>query len=156
MKTFVATLVALALLAAALPAPAVAGGGSSVNAALALGSFAVFNQMLAGVGLFGPVRWGYPAPVYYSAYYPAYYYAAPAPAYYPPPAPIYYTARPVGPPPPARAPAISREVVYPNGKYVLQGDGITVAYQWTWVPNAAAAAPSPQFAPPQFASPQAR
>ena len=53
-------------------------------------------------------------PVVYAA--PAY--AAPA---------TYYAA----PPPPA----IQREVVYAHGRYVLYGDGVTVAYQWVWVPN---------------------
>jgi hypothetical protein len=27
-----------------------------------------------------------------------------------------------------------REVVYPQGKYVLLGDGVRYAYQWIWVP----------------------
>ena len=37
---------------------------------------------------------------------------------------------------------IQREVVYPHGKYVLYGDGLTQAWQWVWVPN-------PPPAPPQ-------
>jgi hypothetical protein len=35
--------------------------------------------------------------------------------------------------------------VYPHGRYVLRGDGITVAYRWVWVPNPP---PSPPPAPP--------
>jgi hypothetical protein len=41
-------------------------------------------------------------------------------------------------------PAVQREVVYPNGKYVLYGDGVNEPYQWVWM----AAAPPPP-APPQ-------
>src|SRR5262245_57781973 len=62
-------LVALALGVAVMsPAVAFAGSGAT-NAALGLGAFAVFNQILGGVGLFG----GLPP------------YAAPAPAYVAPP-----------------------------------------------------------------------
>ena len=32
---------------------------------------------------------------------------------------------------------IQREVVvYPNGKYVLHGDGVTQAWHWMWIPTA--------------------
>jgi hypothetical protein len=41
------------------------------------------------------------------------------------------------------APAIQREVCYTGGCYHLQGDGVTVAYSWIWVP----AAPAPPQAP---------
>jgi hypothetical protein len=83
--------------------PAVAFAGASTDAALGLGAFAVFNQMLGGVGIFAPAHpavvvapppvvvappppppvivypytyptYYYPAPVYY---YPRYYYAVP-------------------------------------------------------------------------------
>ncbi len=116
-------------------APATAGAGSATDAALGLGAFAVFNQMIGGVGIFGP-RWVYAAP----AYYPSYYYY-PVPVYAPPPVTYYYPAPTVTypqPPPPAQA-----EVVYPHGKYVLKGDGMTVAYQWVWVPNPPPAPPAP-------------
>jgi len=54
-----------------------------------------------------------PAPVYVSApSYAAQAYAAPA------------------------APAVQREVVYPNGRYVLYGDGVSQPWQWVWVPAA--------------------
>lgn len=36
--------------------PGVALAGASTDAALGLGAFAVFNQMLAGIGIFGPPR----------------------------------------------------------------------------------------------------
>src|SRR5262245_25516790 len=75
MKKLLLTLV----LAAVLLTPAMALAGSSTDAALGLGAFAVFNQILGGVGVFGGAQ---PAPVY----------AAPPPApvvYAPPPPPVY-------------------------------------------------------------------
>src|SRR5262245_20158001 len=33
-------------------------------------------------------------------------------------------------------PPVQREVVYPHGKYVLSGDGVSQPWQWTWVPSA--------------------
>jgi hypothetical protein len=123
-----------------------AQAGAAVSAAIALGAFAVFNQFLAGVGVFG-VPWAYAAPAYYPSYYsypaysyPPYAYAAPV---YTAPAPRYYAAAPAAtyaPPAPAQT-----EVVYQHGRYVLRGDGVTVAYRWVWVPNPP---PSPPPAPP--------
>jgi len=84
------------VLAGVLLSPAVAFAGSAAaNAALGLGAFAVFNQLLGGVGLFG----GFAPPV------PAY--AAPAPAYVAPaPPPVYAAPAPVAyaPPPVVYAP----------------------------------------------------
>ena len=78
-------------------------------------------------------RYGYP--YYYGyGYGPDYYYA-------PPPAVVYQQAPPAyaaAPPAP-----VQREVVYPHGKYVLYGDGVTQAWQWVWVPNAPASPPPP-------------
>ena len=56
-------------------------------------------------------------------------YAAPPPVVYQPPPPVIYQQ---APPPPA--PLVQREVVYPHGKYVLYGDGVTQPWQWVWVP----------------------
>jgi hypothetical protein len=112
-----------------------AQAGAAVDAALALGAFAVFNQLLAGFGLFG-VPWAYAAPAYYPSYYrPAYPYPpyAYAPPVYTAPPPRYYAAAPAATyAPPAAA---QTEVVYPHGRYVLRGDGTTVAYRWVWVPS---------------------
>ena len=70
-------------LALVLLSPVAAFAGSSTDAALGLGAFAVFNQILGGVGIFGGPR---PAPVY----------AAPAPVVYaPPPPPVYVAPAPV-------------------------------------------------------------
>jgi hypothetical protein len=62
------------------------------------------------------------------AYAPPPVYAAPTVVYQTPPPVVYQQ-------PPAPAPYVQREVVYPNGKYVLYGDGVTRAWQWVWVPN---------------------
>ena len=89
MKKLTALVLALVLLS-----PVVAFAGSSTDAALGLGAFAVFNQILGGVGLFG--GFAHPAPVY----------AAPAVVYAPPP-PVVYAPPPVvyAPPPVVYAPA---------------------------------------------------
>ena len=79
--------------------------------------------------------YGYPYPYAYPyAYYPPVTYTAPPPAVYaPPPA--------VEPAPPA--PDIQREVIYPHGKYLLEGDGVNTAYHWTWIPSASPPPPPP-------------
>jgi hypothetical protein len=67
----------------------------------------------------------------------------PYPYYYP--YPVYSPPVVVEPPPVVyQPPAVQREVIYPNGKYVLYGDGVNQPYQWVWIP----AAPSPP-SPPQ-------
>jgi len=85
--------------------PGVALAGSSTDAALGLGAFAVFNQILSGTGIFGAFN---PAPAPVVVQRPVYVqqpvvvappapvYVAPAPpVYYAPPAPVYYAPRPV-------------------------------------------------------------
>ncbi|HZP35944.1 MAG TPA: hypothetical protein VFE48_05550 [Methylomirabilota bacterium] len=72
------TLIAL-VLAAAVFAPTLAFAGASTDAALGLGAFAVFNQILGGVGIFHR-----PAPVV----------VAPAPVYVPAP-PVVVAPAPV-------------------------------------------------------------
>ena len=70
--------------------PAAAFAGAATDAALALGAFAVFNQIVAGTGVFGGVVAG-PAPVYAAPPPPVY-----APAYAPVyAAPVYVVPRPV-------------------------------------------------------------
>jgi hypothetical protein len=56
-------------------------------------------------------------------------YAAP-PVVYQAPAPVIYQQAP------APAPLVQREVVYPPGRYVLHGDGVSQPWQWVWVPSA--------------------
>jgi len=89
--------VVVAALIGTLALPSLARAGSSTDAALGLGAFAVFNQILSGTGIFGggrpvvierPVVVA-PPPVVYAP--PAYGYAPPAPVYAPPPAVVYRT-----------------------------------------------------------------
>jgi len=69
--------------------------------------------------------------------------AATYPPYYaygaPPPTVVYQSAPAYAPPAP---PAVQREVVYPHGKYVLYGDGVSQPWQWVWV-SATPASPVP-------------
>src|SRR5262245_65336057 len=77
------------VLAAAVFAPTLAFAGASTDAALGLGAFAVFNQILGGVGIFGrPAVVAAPAPVVYAP-------APPPPVYVAPPQPVYVTPPPV-------------------------------------------------------------
>jgi hypothetical protein len=157
MKKLIATAVLVVTLAGLTPAPAQAG--AAVGVALGLASFAVFNQL--AFGFFAPPVWAnpyYAAPYYAAPYYGGYYYggyypptvyAPPPVAYYPPP--VYYSqpaAASYAPPP---APPVRNEVVYPHGKYVLRGDGVTAAYQWVWIstpPPAPTSWPPPAVAQP--------
>ena len=67
----------------------------------------------------------------------------PDPYYYP--YPVYSPTVGVEPPPVVyQPPAVQREVTYPNGKYVLYGDGVSHPYLWVWIP----AAPPPPSPPP--------
>src|SRR5882762_8705278 len=84
--------------------PGVAFSGSSTDAALGLGAFAVFNQILGGVGVFGrPAVVVAPAPPVVYAPAPPVVYAPPPPIMYAPPPPVVYAPPPpvvFAPPPP--------------------------------------------------------
>src|SRR5262245_25508777 len=71
------------------------------------------------------------APLAYPFYAYPYYY--PYPDMYPTYPPVYQ-----------EAPPIQRDVCYVGGCYHLEGDGVTVAYRWIWIPNP----PEPPPAPP--------
>jgi hypothetical protein len=91
------------------------------------------GAIIGGLALGAAVAATYP--------YPAY--AAPTVVYQP--APVYTQPAPVYTAPPAySAPAVQREVVYPQGRYVLYGDGMSQPWQWVWVP----ASPVPPPPPP--------
>ena len=84
---------ATGLMLAMLPLlPTAAWAGSSTDAALGLGAFAVFNQILGGTGIFAGLA---PAPhaVHYAPPPPVY--VAPAPPVYVVPRPLYVQPRPV-------------------------------------------------------------
>lgn len=122
----------LAVLLTVSSVPAVASAGSSTDAALALGAFAVFNQLARGETIFN--GFGRPrvvrervivqqAPVVIQS----------------PPAVVYAPA----PPPPPTAYYAPPTVVYPHGRWVLWGN------QWIWYPNPGQApAPNHPPAPP--------
>jgi len=85
---------------------------------------------------------------YYAPYYSTPTYSDPSaystpPAYYNPPA--YYDP-PVSYAPPSRSTIsvapVPNVVEYPNGRYVLRGDGTTTPYTWVWIPNPPPAPPA--------------
>jgi len=87
------------VLAVVLLTPAMAFAGSATDAALGLGAFAVFNQILGGVGVFGGAAapaYAAPAQVYVAQPPPPPVYMAPAPVYVAP-APVYITRPAAGP-----------------------------------------------------------
>jgi hypothetical protein len=131
MRRLVAVVVLGALLVGTVVAPAYAGGAAR-DAALAFGAFALFTQILLAPFLIRPF-YAAPAPVAYAS--PPAVYASVAPTYA---APTTYAA------PPSQRVLVAREVVvHAQGRYVLRGDGVTVAYQWIWVPNPPTGAPPP-------------
>jgi len=122
MKKIVAGLALLTVSAVLAPMPAHAGG--STDAALALGAFAVFNQIVRGETIFNAPRPAVvyaPPPVVYAPP-PAVYYAPP-PVVYAPAPPVFYTPPPVvyTPPPAVYAPA--PVVVYRTPVFVQPGYG---------------------------------
>jgi hypothetical protein len=67
---------------------------------------------------------------FFGFYGPSFYYPYP---YYAYPYPVYSAPAVVEPPPMViQQPPVQREVVYPNGRYVLYGDGVNQPYQWVW------------------------
>lgn len=123
--------VAAVVLFAMLLIPGVALAGSSTDAALGLGAFAVFNQILSGTGIFGAFN---PAPAVAAApvvverqvvverpvyvqqpVAPVYVVPAP-PVYFAPPAPVYVAPRPV--------------VVYPAPAYVTYRRHARFEHEW--------------------------
>lgn len=108
MKKWIGCLVLIGVLG--LSSPQLATAGSSTDAALGLGAFAVLNQFLRGETIFqgfghrqavvvqSPPAVIYappPPPAVYYAPPPAVYYAPPPAAYYAPPPAVYYAPPPV-------------------------------------------------------------
>jgi len=89
-------LVGVVAIAGLMLLPGAAFAGSSTDAALGLGAFAVFNQILGGVGIFGrPAVVAAPAPVVYAPAPVVYAPAPPPPVYVAPPPVVYAPAPPV-------------------------------------------------------------
>jgi hypothetical protein len=130
MRKIAAVVVLGTMLVAGMPSAATAGAGYDL--ALALGAFTLFTQVLLAPFLVRPI-YAAPPPVVYSS---APVVAASTPGVYASAPTTYATPSP-------RRVLVEREVVHPHGRYVLRGDGVTVAYQWIWVPNPPAGAPPP-------------
>lgn len=125
--------VLIAALSLTLAAPAFAGKGH--GGGFHGGSHHGFHHHGFHHCCFGPAFFGgvfvassvaFPLSVY--PYYYPYPYMYPA---YPPP--VYEQA----------PPAVQRDVCYVEGCYHLEGDGVTSAYQWIWIPSAPAPPPPP-------------
>jgi len=74
-------------------------------------------------------------------YYAYPYYAYPYP--YVVEVPATYESAPAYQAPAYAPPPVQREVCYVGGCYHLQGNGVTTAYQWVWVPSVPAPPPGP-------------
>src|SRR6266481_6049732 len=70
--------------------------------------------------------------------------------FYPWPAVVYSSPAPAPTYTQPQAPQVEREVVFAEGRYILQGDGVSTPYKWVWVPNP----PAPPSGPPPGAPPQ--
>ena len=90
--------------------PALAFAGSSTDAALGLGAFAVFNQILSGTGIFGGLIGRQEVVV-----------APPPPVVYAPPPPIYQPAPVVYAPPPPVVVVRPAPIFVPSGGYYSSG-----------------------------------
>jgi hypothetical protein len=139
MKKVVAVVLLLAMIVTVSPLAAQAHGAAA--AALALGAFATFSILTAPFWAWA----AYPVYPYPSPYYPPATYYAPSYSALPAEPVTSYSA------PAPTTPAVQREVVYPHGRHVLYGDGVTTAYQWVWLPNPPQP-PAPALAPPPVAT----
>jgi hypothetical protein len=131
-----------------LAAPAAHAGGHGVaRVVIGLATFAIFAPFIVVGEVIAHAVPPYRAPAVVVAPPPLAY--APAPTYYAAPpaygAPSAYTAAPAyaNQTSMTSVPVQPRVVQYPHGRYVLQGDGITTAYQWVWIPNPPSAPPAP-------------
>lgn len=114
MRQLIALLVVLAVMVGVGAPAAYAGNSTGTNVALGLASFAVFNQLV------GPLLHPRPAHHEHVVVQPVY-----REVYAPPPQVVVVRS----------APTYPTVVQYPNGRYVLYGDGIYTPYQWVWIPN---------------------
>jgi hypothetical protein len=152
-KGIVLLAILLMLFGTLLPNPALARGGGhggyhgwhggwwwpgAIIGGLVLGAAAIVTAPL----------WALPAPPAYSppaVYAPPAAYAPPV-AYVPPPTYAAPSPTPYQQPSsyaPPQVPDVQREVVYPNGRYRLYGDGVSQPWHWVWIPSASPPPPPP-------------
>lgn len=150
MRRILAVLLVVTCVVALASPAAHAGGHGAASVAIGLATFALFAPFIIVSEVLVHAVPPYRAPAVVVAPPPLYY--APAATYYAAPpaygAPPVYAAAPAYANPAYSAPASAqpRVVQYPHGRYVLQGDGITTAYQWVWIPNPPG--PPPTATPP--------
>jgi hypothetical protein len=150
MRRIVAVLLVVSCVVALGSSTAHAGGRGAAGAVIGLATFALFAPFIIAGEVLALAVPPYRAPAVVVAPRPLY--SAPPPTYYAAP-PAYGAPGVYGTAPAyanqtynAPAPVQPRVVQYPHGRYVLQGDGITTAYQWVWIPNPPS--PPPPAAPP--------
>ncbi len=150
MRRVLAVLLVVTCVVALAPPAAYAGGHGAARVAIGLATFAIFAPFIIAGEILSLALPPYRAPAVVVAPPPAYY--APAPAYSAPPpaysAPTAYVRQTYAAP----APAQSRVIQYPGGRYELRGDGIATAYEWVWIPNPTNL-PSPPGAPSAYSAP---
>jgi hypothetical protein len=140
MKRAIALLAVLLLLCAAM-LPDVASAGGRHGHARHGSAWWLPGAIIGGLVLGAAA--GATAPLWALAAPPPPVVVAPAPTAYvqavgaSPAPPAYSRPRASAPPP------FNRAVVYPNGRYLLFGDGVTHPWQWVWVPASAPPAPPP-------------
>lgn len=136
-RKLITRMLVAAVLSLSLAAPVYAGRGGFHGGGFHQGGFqqggccwggAFVGGLLLGSVLAAP-SYGYPYYAYPYAAYPDPVYA-PAAAYQPQ-TQVYVAL------------SAQREVCYATGCYHLQGDGVTTAYQWVWLPAAPAPPPGP-------------
>jgi hypothetical protein len=145
MRRLLAVTLLIGLLLGMAPTP-VHAGGTTAAVALGLASFAVFNQIVGAAyyrpwpayGYGGPWAYPYASPYPYAYPYSYSYVVSPPQVVYTAPQVVYQQPQVATP-----LPAIQRTVEFPHGRYELRGDGVTVAYQWIWIPKVPPVPPPP-------------
>jgi len=106
-----------------------------------------FGSRVVVVAPFIPFAYYSALPIVGSApVYAAPVYASPPPVYYAPSL-TYASAPPAVPPYAQQDVQLQREVIFPTGRYVLRGDGLTAPYTWVWIPNPPSAPPASSVPP---------
>ena len=130
-KVIVVLAVLVFLIGSAVPSDAARGGRGSHGGFRGGCCWWGPGVVIGGLALGAALAYPYYAYPYSPSPY-AYPYYAP-PAMVAPPAVYQQQQSPQAPATAYQQPSVQREVVYPNGKYVLYGDGVTQPWEWVWV-----------------------